>query len=1029
MLPIISEFISALDSEIKALKKGHSGNTVQIYNGEFLYESNNLFVYMFSLDSILVAIDDTPAEIEVNKENYKCYIVTIDGQNVTISIENDLGKKIPTAKLKINAWYLLEILKEKYEETGADTKKFAQSVRLFRGESYRLDKTNFVPQYSGEDDPMNKSQKDAIEASINNSLCIIWGPPGTGKTSAIAKLVEAHLNLGRKVLLVSHANNAVDEAMIKIAEQLKNSDFYKNGELIRFGVMKEDFMKKVKGKYDNILPDKILEIKSRNLIEEKNRLLLESNELNEELKQIEEIQKLVESVSETDSEITILRRDLNNKARLLKDLESRLSVLSEKQKQLLEDLEKAEVSSTLKRFLFRLDPAEIRRKLDYTNTELSEKFRQRDAIQIELSRINVELTEKENQKYSNVKILESELSKIGISIKEVGTKLSDITNKLTANQAKIKKINKAIEEIESNMLKEAQLVATTLTKTYLSKQIDPLTFDVLIVDEVSMAPQPMLFWAASKALLAITIVGDFKQLPPICASENELAKKWLEKSIFDTLGINEVEKASNDKRVKTLRAQYRMNPEISVIPRKLIYNNVITDGEQTENKKIKDPVSGYSPLVLIDTSKHNPWASQISSGGRFNLYNALLAIDLVEKILPALKEAERRDGEDNYKIGIITPYRAQANLMIKIVEDKGINKNRVRISTVHSFQGGEEKVIIFDTVEGNGAKNWSMLNEDNDKDADKLINVAITRAEAKFYLIANKDYILEKFPSNSIIVRILEDFNWSIIPSYEIVPSWETSDFDKWANKLYETESNKSVRGSRAYNQDEFWPQFYNDLKSAKESVIIFSPFISIERTAKLINLFTSIINRNVKLLVVTRPPNEQFGRAEDSTKEAIEKLQQIGVIFSFRSNMHQKISIIDNEIAWEGSLNILSYRNTQEHMRRLTGEKTIKQLCEDLSIDDLVKAPIENQFCPECLSKGKKNYIVLRHGKYGDFYGCSSYPDCNWMMPVKKSNKYGNNQSFSQPKEWETSICYWSTEEKPGYTYSRKKNAWYKKK
>ena len=133
MLPIISEFISALDSEIKALKKGHSGNTVQIYNGEFLYESNNLFVYMFSLDSILVAIDDTPAEIEVNKENYKCYIVTIDGQNVTISIENDLGKKIPTAKLKINAWYLLEILKEKYEETGADTKKFAQSVRLFTG--------------------------------------------------------------------------------------------------------------------------------------------------------------------------------------------------------------------------------------------------------------------------------------------------------------------------------------------------------------------------------------------------------------------------------------------------------------------------------------------------------------------------------------------------------------------------------------------------------------------------------------------------------------------------------------------------------------------------------------------------------------------------------------------------------------------------------------------------------------------------------------------------------------------------------
>ena len=79
----------------------------------------------------------------------------------------------------------------------------------------------------------------------------------------------------------------------------KNSDFYKNGELIRFGVMKEDFMKKVKGKYDNILPDKILEIKSKNLIEEKNKLLLESNKLNEELKQLNEIQTINKTISKS----------------------------------------------------------------------------------------------------------------------------------------------------------------------------------------------------------------------------------------------------------------------------------------------------------------------------------------------------------------------------------------------------------------------------------------------------------------------------------------------------------------------------------------------------------------------------------------------------------------------------------------------------------------------------------------------------------------------------------------------------------
>ncbi len=43
-------------------------------------------------------------------------------------------------------------------------------------------------------------------------------------------------NAGRRVLLVSHANNAVDEALEKVAEQLKPTSFYTEGKLIRLGI-------------------------------------------------------------------------------------------------------------------------------------------------------------------------------------------------------------------------------------------------------------------------------------------------------------------------------------------------------------------------------------------------------------------------------------------------------------------------------------------------------------------------------------------------------------------------------------------------------------------------------------------------------------------------------------------------------------------------------------------------------------------------------------------------------------------------
>ncbi len=84
MLNLISDFISALDSEIVELKKGSGGSTVSVYNGEFVRESGNLFIYQFSLENILITMDDTPAEIEINGRNHRCYVVTVSEQTVML---------------------------------------------------------------------------------------------------------------------------------------------------------------------------------------------------------------------------------------------------------------------------------------------------------------------------------------------------------------------------------------------------------------------------------------------------------------------------------------------------------------------------------------------------------------------------------------------------------------------------------------------------------------------------------------------------------------------------------------------------------------------------------------------------------------------------------------------------------------------------------------------------------------------------------------------------------------------------------
>lgn len=48
---------------------------------------------------------------------------------------------------------------------------------------------------------------------------------------------------------------------------------------------------------------------------------------------------------------------------------------------------------------------------------------------------------------------------------------------------------------------------------------------------------------------------------------------------------------------------------------------------------------------------------------------------------------------------------------------------------------------------------------------------------------------------------------------------------------------------------------------------------------------------------------------------------------------MHQKVALIDNEIAWEGSL-ILSHNSTEEKIRRLVGLNTVEEIVNNLELD-----------------------------------------------------------------------------------------------
>lgn len=75
------------------------------------------------------------------------------------------------------------------------------------------------------------AQQRAYRACVEPGLHAVWGPPGTGKTRVLAQAIADLARDGQRVLLVSNANVAVDNAVQEIRKQLTAE----SGTVIRVG--------------------------------------------------------------------------------------------------------------------------------------------------------------------------------------------------------------------------------------------------------------------------------------------------------------------------------------------------------------------------------------------------------------------------------------------------------------------------------------------------------------------------------------------------------------------------------------------------------------------------------------------------------------------------------------------------------------------------------------------------------------------------------------------------------------------------
>lgn len=603
----------------------------------------------------------------------------------------------------------------------------------------------------------NESQKQAVENTFVNSISIIEGPPGTGKTQTILNIIANLVIQNKTVAIVSNNNSAVSNVGEKLQKygygrlvaSLGNKDniesFFKNieGEVPKGNAkLPHDKLQEAYQEIRNLNNTITESFQYRDSLANLNTLLSESEI---EFRHIQLEQPISQDVK------SILDKKFHRKWDLKKILKLKNTLPGLLQKNKISLLKKIQL--ILQHGVF--NTATLYTYQDELNAYLNHKFYELYITKVKEDILVKEKWLKENNENANLKrFVDTSKDIFNISLHEKYNKIENIS--FTADNYR-----KCFDEF----IKHYPVI---LSSTVSLQNCTPSDFlyDYLIIDESSQVDiiKASVCFARCKNTV---IVGDSMQLTHIVDDDTkEIALQILQKhqipDAYDYVNqniLNSLKCLYGDKiKAVLLKEHYRCHPTIIGFCNKKYYNNNLVIMTSSDNH----------PFRIIETSISGAW-------GNYN-----------QRQIDETALYIRNNYSEQYdKIGVVSPYREHAD-KLKMELPEGAEAD-----TIHKYQGREKDTIIFNTVKN---QIEDFINNPN------LINVAVSKAIKEFIVVKPKSMELPHGTNIGDLVRYME---YTTDPDETIIQGKICSVFDILYKEYYKeftefAETSTGIKGSAA---------------------------------------------------------------------------------------------------------------------------------------------------------------------------------------------------------------------------------------
>ena len=176
---------------------------------------------------------------------------------------------------------------------------------------------------------------------------------------------------------------------------------------------------------------------------------------------------------------------------------------------------------------------------------------------------------------------------------------------------------------------------------------------------------------------------------------------------------------------------------------------------------------------------------------------------------------------------------------------------------------------------------------------------------------------------------IVYDYVDSHIPKFDKMYSARLKAYKKIGYELCVNMDGEKQKANAIYDIENYAETYWKDLEEANSAVVVSSPRLNNQKVDRIIKILGKRLELGVKVTIVTWHPDAYKYGKDDVRMELMERLRKAGFEIRLVEESCEHYAVIDNEIVWYGSVNLLSKEDAEDNLMRVCSKDIAAELLE----------------------------------------------------------------------------------------------------